>query len=127
VRCQFVVTIQEKKTVENIQSKGWDILKPRNYSILKSKVEAMLNIPDFVFRVNIYYEFVPSKKPTKYLNILPFNAGNLKISHFSNANKSLAEEVGFASRLCSFLDGTFDRVIFVKETRVGDVKYTALA
>jgi len=87
----------------------------------------MLNLHDFLFRVNIYYEFVPSKKPTKYLNILPFNAGNLNISHFSNATKSLTEEVGFASRLCSFLDRTFDRVMFVKETRVGDVKYTALA
>ena len=38
MRCQFVVTIQEK-TAGNMQSKGWDILKPRNYSILKSKVE----------------------------------------------------------------------------------------
>lgn len=51
----------------------------------------------------------------------------MKISHFSKATKSFTEEVGFASRLCSFLDGTFYTVNFVTETRVDDVKYTALA
>jgi hypothetical protein len=63
VICQFVVTIQG----ENKNSGKYSgTLKPRNYSISKSKVETMLNQHDFVFKVNIYYEFGPSKQPAKY-------------------------------------------------------------
>jgi len=66
VRRQFFVTIQGKKTVGNIQWKSSHTLKPRNYSVSKSKVETMLYLHDFVFKVNIYYVFVSSKQTTKY-------------------------------------------------------------